>query len=228
MNFQEFMVVFLTALALTIIYFVIPFRILRAITFGIIKTIKKRKSAKRRANIIRPVWNKITTKEGDIHYKFAGYSNYDTKAKWLPFSQKDILDEAELTCWNILRANCQTNGITICPKVQIKEFISIDANNGTQNNLINKINEMHIDFLLCDSSMNIIAGIEINKKPEKFIDDVFFNIRIPLFWIIPNNGSYHTQIEQIFKELSAVIIDTNNQQNKAVSGRFSRGNIEDL
>lgn len=223
MNIQEFAVLFLTALALTIIYFVIPFRIIRAIVKGIVKIIKKRKSAKRRASIMHPVWDKISTKEGEIHYKFAGYSSYDTKAKWLPFSQKKLFSEPELECLNCLKNYCHTNDIVICPKVQLKEFISIDADKGKQDNIIQKINNMHIDFLLCDNNMNILAGIEVNEHPEKesFIDDVFFNIRIPLFWIVPSKASYHTQITQIFDELKPVLLNTNEKKDTIHKGRFS-------
>lgn len=72
------------------------------------------------------------------------------------------------------------------------------------------IKSRHIDFLLCDSDLNIIAGIELDdsshnkanaKKVDMLKDDVFTAINVPLFRVSASRNKYEKELDTIFQEL---------------------------
>ena len=74
------------------------------------------------------------------------------------------------------------------------------------------VKSRHIDFLLCDSRLNILAGLELDdkshdrgnvKKVDTLKDDVFGAIGVPLYRI-KVRGGYESQIDNVLVGLGFV------------------------
>ena len=88
------------------------------------------------------------------------------KRRQYPYRQKFLLTKTEYAFYKILEEKCTKNGLRICPKVRLEDFISVT---GTKN--IGKyrgyIKSRHVDFLICDKDLHIKAGLELDDHPMK-------------------------------------------------------------
>lgn len=126
-----------------------------------------------------------------------------TNPDYYPYEKKMLLTKAEYAFYKILKQKCDEHNLLICPKVRMEDFVSV-----TDKKQIMKyrgyIKSRHIDFMLCDKNLHIIAGIELddnshNSKDaiatDTFKDQVFKTIGIPLHRIKMSMGSYEKQID---------------------------------
>lgn len=103
--------------------------------------------------------------------------------------------------YKILEEKCTKNGLWICPKVRLEDFISVT---GTKN--IGKyrgyIKSRHVDFLICDKDLHIKAGLELDDsshetrqaaQTDKFKNELFESIGLPLFRIKTIRSEYERQ-----------------------------------
>lgn len=136
----------------------------------------------------------------------------DTQAKTTvyPYSKKHLLSKAEYAFYQILKAECDKHNMLICPKVRMEDFINVtDKQNYTKYR--GYIKSRHIDFIICNSKLQIIGAIELDdnshnqakaQKTDEFKDNVFKAISIPLFRVKMSDGTYENQISAIMKNLT--------------------------
>lgn len=218
---ESFIIIYITIFVFIAILFIpafIIFKILKAF----INRFKHHKNIKTFNKIEKPIWELSPTKEGDMTYKFKGFSNFDSKSKFLEIDKKNILNEEETTCWNIINFKIKINQyITVFPKFPIKELITITDEEKLFRGWKEKMEPIIIDFLILDNNLNPMAGIHFKKKSEynKFIDDIYYNIRIPVFWLDKNKDTFEYQIEDIFNRLNDYFIQADIIKNER---KFSR------
>lgn len=212
MEYIEFFIINYITIFIFIVILFIPAFIIYKIFKSIVIRFKQHKNVKTFNNIAKPNWELTPTKEGDMIYKFKGFSNFDSKAKYLEIDKKNILNEEEVTCWNIINFKIKINQyITILPKFPIKELITITDEEKLFKGWKEKMEPIIIDFLILDNELNPIAGIHFKKKSEyiKFIDDIYYNIRIPVFWIDKDKDTFEYQLEDIFNRINDYFIQAN-------------------
>lgn len=121
-----------------------------------------------------------------------------------PYKKKHMLTKTEYDFYKILKSKCDTNNLLICPKVRLEDFIETTA---TTEKLKYRgyIKSRHVDFILCNDKLKIIAAIELDdythntKKAEQtdaFKNLLFATIGIPLHRIIVGKD-YNEQLDKI-------------------------------
>lgn len=126
------------------------------------------------------------------------------------YKKKNLLTKTEYSFWMALNKACVENGFLVCPKVRLEDFVSVDLKEGKQRQSYRgRIKSRHVDFLICDSGLRILAGVELDdnshnsKKAQEldsFKDNVFEQIKVPLIRI-KTGGGYALQIEKLIKQL---------------------------
>lgn len=129
-----------------------------------------------------------------------------------PYVKKYLLTKAEYAFWGILKKRCDEKNLIICPKVRLEDFIETTIKDNKERlSWRGRIKSRHIDFLVCDSKLNVVAGIELDdnthynakaKEIDDFKNKVFNTIKIPLFRINMKDGYYDQQIEMIIQKIS--------------------------
>lgn len=111
-----------------------------------------------------------------------------TNCKEYPYTYKNLLSKAEMAFYKILETECKDKDIKICPKVRMEDFLNV-TDKKQQLKYRGYIRSRHIDFILCDKEMNMIAGIELDdeshnsdktKQADTFKNEVFKAIGKPL------------------------------------------------
>lgn len=131
------------------------------------------------------------------------------KERVYPYARKMLLTKAEYSFYKILKEICDQNKILICPKVRMEDFLEVtDKKNYMKYR--GYIKSRHIDFMLCDSDLRIIAGLELDDNSHKksnvqekddFKNNVFKTVNIPLYRVKMSDGSYKDRLEKIMLEL---------------------------
>ena len=132
--------------------------------------------------------------------------------RYYPYIQRPLLTQTEYTFYMALKQQCDRNGLLICPKVRMEDFINVTAQ---QDKLKYRgyIKSRHIDFMICDKWLNLIAGLELDDRShqrpdvaqtDRFKDEVFRTIGLPLYRIRTSNEAYDTQIEQIIRHMMTI------------------------
>lgn len=127
------------------------------------------------------------------------------------YEKKMLLTKPEYYFWKKLKTKCDEKNIIICPKVRMEDFTGIKTNDkATRQKYRGYIKSRHIDFILCDSNLNMIAGIELDdnshkqsnaQKVDSLKNDVFEAINIPLFRVKTNSKTYDEEINEILRQL---------------------------
>ncbi len=127
-----------------------------------------------------------------------------------PYKSKMLLTKTEYAFYQILKTECDQNNMLICPKVRMEDFIETTTSEEKQK-YRNYIKSRHIDFIICDSKLHILAGIELDdyshnntkaQKKDEFKNDVFKTINIPLYRIKTEKNEYINRIKEIINELN--------------------------
>jgi hypothetical protein len=126
----------------------------------------------------------------------------------LPYKQKPLLTKTEYTFYKVLKSECDKYNIIICPKVRMEDFLSITDKTKYQK-WRGHVKSRHIDFMLCDNNLNLIAGLELDdkshntssaKETDGFKNDVFKSIGLPLFRI-KTNSNYKNEIHNMLSNI---------------------------
>lgn len=151
----------------------------------------------------------ISKKNGKDDENLTKYNSKKTNLSL--YEKKLLLTKPEYFFWKKLKSKCDENNIVICPKVRMEDFINIKSDDyNTRQKYRGYVKARHIDFVLCDSNLNMIAGIELDdkshnkenvKKVDELKNDVFEAIRLPLYRIPANSKNYDAELERIFNEL---------------------------
>ena len=129
-----------------------------------------------------------------------------------PYRKKYLLTKTEYTFYNELRKQCDQYSLHICPKVRLEDIAEV-----TDKENLNKyrgyIKSRHVDFIITDNKLNVLAGIELDDsshnnykaaKTDNFKNGLFNAINIPLFRVKVANY-YEHEIKHIIQNLE---IDT--------------------
>lgn len=125
-----------------------------------------------------------------------------------PYKKKMLLTNTEYSFFKALAQKCGTQ-YRICPKVRMEDFISV-TNKRERMRYRGYIKSRHVDFLLCDNDLHILAGIELDdrshnqkdaKRTDAFKDNVFAQIGVPLFRIKAGKGNYEKEIDAMLSAL---------------------------
>ncbi len=128
----------------------------------------------------------------------------------LPYKKRQLLTKTEYIFYNTLRKKCDETHLLICPKVRFEDFIEVTEKEYRKlQKFRGYIKSRHIDFLICDSKLNILAGLELDDKShntkkaiqtDNFKNNVFRKIGIPLFRI-KTSQNYKSEIQHIINNL---------------------------
>lgn len=129
--------------------------------------------------------------------------------KAYPYKKKYLLTKTEYTFYNILKRKCDSKNMLICPKVRMEDFLQVTD---TENKMKYRgyIKSRHIDFILCDNKLNMIAGLELDdrshqqekaKEADQFKDAVFQKINTPLYRVAVG-ADYNEELDNILNQLA--------------------------
>lgn len=137
-------------------------------------------------------------------------TSYKSKQGAGVYKKRLLLTKPEYGFWGVLKKKCDEQGLLICPKVRIEDFVTVICDDAKlRQRYRGYVKSRHIDFLLCDSKLSILAGVELDdkshdkgnvKKVDTLKDDVFGAIGVPLYRI-KAHGGYESQIDDIFVSL---------------------------
>ncbi|MDE7319372.1 MAG: DUF2726 domain-containing protein [Lachnospiraceae bacterium] len=126
-----------------------------------------------------------------------------------PYEKKMLLTAAEYRFYRILKERCDKNDLLICPKVRMEDFLQV-----TDRQNINKyrgyIKSRHIDFIICDKDLYMLAGLELDDSShdtdaaavtDAFKNNVFKKIKIPLYRIPVEPKMYKSRIDEMIRDL---------------------------
>lgn len=129
-----------------------------------------------------------------------------------PYKYRPILTKNEYVFWKVFQPMAAKRNLLICPKVRMEDFLSVDTKDKRKRqSMRGRIKSRHIDFILCDADMNMLAGVELDDASHKynkntieadaFKNRVFSAIGMPLFRIIVKEGNYPAQLEKVFSAI---------------------------
>lgn len=149
------------------------------------------------------------------------YKTISTNETNLPYTKKYLLTKTEYNFYKILRSICDNYKIQICPKVRLEDLAEVTTKSSYKDTMKYRgyIKSRHIDFILCDNYLNILAAIELDdyshntyksNKIDNFKNNFFRTINIRLERIKVGTD-YQSQINNIILSLG---ITTDIHQNK--------------
>ena len=127
--------------------------------------------------------------------------------KVYPYKKKDLLTKTEKAFFLILVEKCKSKNLYTFPKVRMEDYIDV-TNKDEKARYRGYIKSRHIDFMVCDEKLNILAGIELDdkshqsekaQKTDEFKNNVFKEIKIPLFRV-KTGTNYTDEIDKLLKE----------------------------
>ena len=129
---------------------------------------------------------------------------------YMPYQRNNLLTKTEYKFYLVLKKKCDEQNILICPKVRLEDFILVPLENPKEKQKYRgHIKSRHVDFLLTDNDLHILAGIELDDPThdteqamiiDEFKDNLFATIGIPLFRV-KTNTRYSIHIDNILKDL---------------------------
>lgn len=105
-----------------------------------------------------------------------------------PYQAKPILTRREHQFYLMLRRETDRRNLLICPKVGLKDLVSITTKNNYMK-YFRLISQKHIDFVICDQSLHVLFAIELDdsshdtkdaRRRDRFKDQTMRAAKIPL------------------------------------------------
>lgn len=132
----------------------------------------------------------------------------------LPYKKRPLLTNSEYLFWKEMYPKMKKAGVIVCPKVRMEDFLTVDVKSekkGKRQAYRNRIKSRHIDFILCDKSLNMVAGVELDDKSHKYNvstiegdalkNQIFKDIGVRLFRIPTSKDGYDEAIEDMINTL---------------------------
>lgn len=132
------------------------------------------------------------------------------KCTHYPYEKKHLLTNTEYKFYKELKEKCNEKNILICPKVRMEDFLKVTEKKAYMK-YRGYIKSRHIDFILCNSDLQIIAGLELDdnshntkkaQQTDKFKNNVFQKIGIPLHRVKTSKNGYEQEINSLIEKLS--------------------------
>lgn len=160
-----------------------------------------------------PIWEKLHNPDGTFVYRAVAYSKHKQKPDYHPYLRTNILSEYEYQFWEKLYYKCNESNLIAIPKVRMLDIVHIDKNYIRADIEENRIQSKHIDFIICDSRLRVLATLEfddnINKSESKKIDielktKIFNKLDIPFYIIKREHRAYNDEITRIIYGLKTM------------------------
>ena len=91
------------------------------------------------------------------------------RRRGLPYKYRPILTKNEYAFWKVFQSMAAKRNLLICPKVRMEDFLSVDTKDKRKRqSMRGKIKSRHIDFILCDADLNMLAGVELDDASHKY------------------------------------------------------------
>ena len=132
----------------------------------------------------------------------------------LPYKKRPLLTNSEYIFWKEMYPKMRKAGVIVCPKVRMEDFLVVNVSaqkKGKRQAFRNRIKSRHIDFILCDKDLNMIAGVELDDKSHKYNastiegdvlkNQIFKDIGIRLFRVPTSKEGYAEEIDDIINTL---------------------------
>ena len=127
----------------------------------------------------------------------------------LPYRLKDrILTESELSFYLVLKSILGER-LTICPKVRLSDIFFVARRNENKG-AYNRINQKHVDFLICDPrTMKPLFGVELDDSSHKrsdreardeLVDQVFAAAGLPLVRVPARTAYSRSEINALISQ----------------------------
>lgn len=123
-----------------------------------------------------------------------------------PYKTTFLLSKSESVFYNSLKPVCDKYGYVICPKVGLKDFITVTSKKDYYK-WFNKISQKHVDFLICDKNLRPIMAIELDdrshelekaKKNDQFKDELYKHLNFPLKRVKVKQYYNYQDIDSLF------------------------------
>lgn len=131
-----------------------------------------------------------------------------------PYEKKNILTKTEYSFYMTIKPLCDKYNIIICPKVRLEDITTVKKDTENKLKYRGYIKSRHIDFIICDGKLHILAGLELDDnshennanqiKGDNFKNKLFETIGIKLFRVKVSEGDYTTQFNSILKALGYI------------------------
>jgi hypothetical protein len=128
------------------------------------------------------------------------------RIKAFPYKTTYLLSKSESVFYSSLKPVCDKYGYIICPKVGLKDFISVTAKKDYFK-WFSKISQKHVDFLICDKNLRPIMAIELDDKShesqkawknDNFKDWLYENLDFPLKRVKAAQYYKYQEIDALF------------------------------
>lgn len=123
------------------------------------------------------------------------------------YQRKNLLTKTEYVFYGILKKKCDAANLLICPKVRLEDFILVTAKEKMKYR--GYIKSRHVDFLICDASLHILAAIELDdpshlsqkaQHTDDFKNQLFRSVGVSLFRI-RTGEDYNQKIDEFINTL---------------------------
>lgn len=135
----------------------------------------------------------------------------DVEVPKYPYEKTFLLTKTEYIFYRVLKVECDKRDFLICPKVRMEDFLKVtEKDYKSRLKYRGYIKSRHIDFLICDKNLYLLAGIELDdsshnreeaQRVDNFKNNVFQTIQIPLYRIPTSRKGYQQQIQRVLDEL---------------------------
>lgn len=144
------------------------------------------------------------------------------KEEIYPYKRKMLLTKTEYAFYQKLKAKCDENKYIICPKVRLEDIAGVDEKEiagivpdnkkdnlrGGKQRYRNHVKSSHIDFVICNSKLYLLAGLELDDKShfskkasdkDEQKNKIFNKIGLLLFRIPVEPEKYDEQIDKMLQ-----------------------------
>lgn len=144
------------------------------------------------------------------------------KEEIYPYKIKMLLTKTEYAFYQKLKAKCDENKYIICPKVRLEDIAGVDEKEiagivpdnkkdnlrGGKQRYRNHVKSSHIDFVICNSKLYLLAGLELDDKShfskkasdkDEQKNKIFNKIGLLLFRIPVEPEKYDEQIDKMLQ-----------------------------
>lgn len=159
---------------------------------------RKGKKKKKKSPLLKKRRRKLPTDDSSFSYDYS----------YMPYARRDLLTKTEHKFYLELIKECNRRHILVCPKVRLEDLVTV-TDTEHRNKYRNHVKSRHVDFVLADQNMQLIAAIELDDPShntthamlvDEFKDRLFKKIKLPLYRIETSND-YKAVLKELFKEL---------------------------
>lgn len=133
------------------------------------------------------------------------------------YRTRPLLTTSQYNFYTVLKESCDKEGLLVCPKAHLEDFIHVTAQDATQYR--GYINSNYVDFLICDSHLKILVAVDVvdssyntqqGQTTNHLKNTVLDSVGIP-FFRIKADDYYVTRINEILKNLTGATRETDKQ-----------------